>query len=348
MSLNDPASAPPRPAIGRTTVVVALLLVAGLSIGGTAAYYELRPAGSAGGGSTVTVVDDLGRTVTTPVDPGRVVVLSPSIVDTLYRLGLRDRIVAVGCTASLEGGIENEYSPNQTAAWGLSNASCLTDFPNLNTEGIANLTPGLVLASTLTSQVAVGQLTDTYHLPVVLLAPTTLEGIVGDVRLVSEIFPSAASASTALEATLESTLATAAGEDANLSTGGGATPGVLLSYYFDAGGYYTYGPGSFGASLIDLAGGSNVASGVPLLYAEMNATAVLDDQPAFVLYGTSWNDPYLVAFETPDVWPTAPYWAQLTGTKIPIDVTEVTEPSPSMILELPHLENLLHPASPSG
>ena len=347
MSLNPPASSPSRAprSLSAPLVVAAVLIVAGLSVGATAAYFELRPtATTPTTNSSVQVTDDTGRTVTAPANAARVAVLSPSIMDIAFRLGLRDRIVTVGCTPSIEGGIFNEYSPNQTSLWGLSNASCVTDYPQLDTEHLANLSVDLVLASTITPEIAVDQLTQTYHIAVVVLAPASLDGIVGDVRLVAQLFPTVQGNATALEAQLETTLSAAAALDANVSTNGLAVPSVLLTYFYDSGGYYSYGPGSFGASLIELAAGDNAAGSVPLLYAEVNATVVLDAQPAFVIYGTSWNDPYLVSFETPGSWPSAPYWGQLTGDKIPVDVTVVTEADPAMIFALPLMEHWLHPS----
>ena len=347
-SANDlPATAgrasPSRRSISASVLVVAVLVAAGVSIGATAVYFQLHPSGPSVSGSSVTVVDDLGRAVTAPANAQRVVVLAPSIFDIVYRLGLRDRVVGVGCTPTISGGILNEYSPNQTGLWTLTNASCITDFPSLDTEKVANLSTTLVLASTITSQAAVDQLTNSYRIPVVLLAPSTLGGIVSDVRIVSALFPSSAPASTLVESELDGVLANASTIDTNLSNSNVSAPTVLLSYYFDTAGYYTYGAGSFGASLIDLAGGANVAASVGLVYAEMNASAVLNDNPAVVLYGTSWNDPYLVSHETPSVWTTAPYWNQLTGKLIPVDIVSVTEPGPGMILELPWLLHWLHP-----
>lgn len=346
MSLNGPApgaSPSPRP-LSATVLVALLLVVAGLSVGATAAYFELRPPATApASNNTVQVIDDTGRTVTAPQNAGRVVVLSPSVLDIVFRMGVRDRVVAVGCTPSIQGGILNEYSPNQTSLWGLSNASCVTDYPQLDTERIANLSADLVLASTITPEISVDQLTQTYHIPVVILAPASLDGIVGDVRLAAQLFPVAQANATALESELETTLSAATAVDTNVSTNGLTVPSVLLTYYYDTGGYYSYGPGSFGASLIELAAGDNVAGSVPLLYAEVNATVVLNAQPAFVIYGTSWNDPYLVSFETPSSWASAPYWGQLTGTRIPVDVTLVTEADPTMILTLPLMEHWLHP-----
>jgi ABC-type Fe3+-hydroxamate transport system substrate-binding protein len=344
-------SSPPARTVSVTLAVIVVVVVAAVGIGATALYYDLHPvknsptASPTGSKTTnVTVVDDLGRSVTAPENAARVVVLSPSIMDILYRLGLRSHVVAVGCTPSISGGILNEYSPNQTALWGLSNSTCVTDFPSLDTGAVALADPQLVLASTITSEAAVETLTNTYGLPVVILAPSTLEGVVGDVRIVSQLFPLVQNASTALEVRLSGALSNATTIDANLSSNEAPVPSVLLSYYFDSGGYYCYGPGTFGASLIDLAGGSNICGSAPLEYGEINATAVLNDEPNVILYGTSWNDPDLVAEETPSDWTTAVYWSQLSGAKIAVDITVLTEADPSMVLYLPWLQHDLFPS----
>ncbi|MGA8276190.1 MAG: ABC transporter substrate-binding protein [Thermoplasmata archaeon] len=338
MSLNPPSAS--LRTVTSTIVVVSILVAAGVAVIATAAYYGSRTTLTPG---NVTVVDDVGRTVAAPSDTSRIVVLAPSVMDIVYRLGLRDRVVGIGCTPPLYGGILNEYSPNQTAAWNLSSSMCVTDFPTLNTQELASLAPQLVLASTLTSASDVATLTNTYGLPVVILAPSTLDGIVGDVNLVAQLFPSARPAATTLDASLEGILANATAFDGLLEENATPIPSVLLTYYFDGGGYYTFGPGTFGQSLVDLAAGSSIAAGVPLEYAEINATVVLADQPTVVIYGTSWNDPYLVANETPTAWPGAPYWAQLDGAKIPIDITVLTEADPTMLLELPWFLHWLHP-----
>ena len=42
-----------------------------------------------------TVVDDLGRQVTLPKTPRRIVSLAPSITETLFAIGLGERVVGV-------------------------------------------------------------------------------------------------------------------------------------------------------------------------------------------------------------------------------------------------------------
>ncbi|MCI4324822.1 MAG: ABC transporter substrate-binding protein [Thermoplasmata archaeon] len=355
MTLN-PSSAPPAARVAPAVFVVAMLVVAGVAIAGTAAYFEFHPIRTtpaahiaqnnttnpkSTGPTTETIVDDLGRRVTVPLNASRIVVLAPSILDIVYRLGLRADVVGLGC-APTEYGLLSAYSPNQTSLWDLTPGLCINDYPTLDGQAVANDTPGLVLASTITSAADVTMLTATYGLPVVILAPNGLQGIVGDVALVASMYPGNTMA-LPLEVSLDGALTNASNLDTNLSDNGDPVPSALLTYYFDTGGYYTYGPGTFGESLIELAGGSNVAGSAPLTYFEMNATVVLNDEPAVVIYGTSWNDPQLVSGETVQNWTAAPYWSQLNGSVHAIDVTAITEADPSMILTLPLLEYWLQP-----
>ena len=335
--------APSARRVSVTLLIVALLIASGSAVAATAIYFELKLAAPTG----VTVVDDLGRSVGAPINAARVVVLAPSVLDIVYRLGLRDRVVGVGCDPHLSGGLLNEYTPNQSALWNVSAGLCITDFPALAVEELLNRSPQLILASTITSAAAVEELSATYHIAVVLLSPNTLEGIVNDVRLVGQLFPSVGATTNALVAQLNLQLVAAGKFDSNLSSNGVALPTVLVTYYYDGGGYYTFGPDSFGQSMIDVLGAVNIASSSPLVYFEMNATAVLNASPEIVLYGTSWNDPWIVANQTPAQWQSttggAPYWSQLTGAKDAVDITLMTEADPSLILAIPLLLHLVHP-----
>ena len=350
MTLNPaPAAAAGVP---KALLAVAILVAAGVGVAGTAVYYDLRPSSTAAAGPhNVTVVDDLGRVVTAPLNASRLVVLAPSVMDIVYRLGLRDRVVGIGCTVAITGGILNEYSPSQVALWNLSASMCVTDYPELDTEKVAELDPGLVLATTITSATDVQTLVTTYHLPVVILAPSSLGGVVNDVALVAQLYPGTSAVATSLEAELQLALLNATSFDANLSNNNVSIPSVFVSYYFYTATYYTFGPGTFGQSLIELAGGSSISSGVPLEYYGINASVVLADQPSVILFGTS-SDSYLVSGEIESVWnSTAPDWSDLTGTKIAVDVTVLTEADPTMVLALPWFLHYLHPGlipAPAG
>jgi ABC-type Fe3+-hydroxamate transport system substrate-binding protein len=345
MSLSTPSTTPPARTIPLTVFVVALLVVAGVAIAVTAAYYETRPSPVPPG--SVSITDDEGRVVAVPVDPTRVVELAPNIMDSLFRLGLRSHVVGVDCGTPALGNLTSDYNASQIGLWNLSTSMCVETSPSLNIPQVLNFTPDLVLASTITSVSDVEELSSTYHIPVVILAPSTLGGVLVDVTLLGEIFnlPQAANQ---LVAQLQGALGSAAATVANETASGGALPSVLLTYYADpaAGptpGYWTYGPNSFGQSLIEFVGGASIAANTPFPYVELSGAQVLDAQPQIVLYGTGFGVELSTYQQGPD-------WSDLTavqqGMDYGIDSNYLTEADPTMILvTVPTLVSLLYPGS---
>lgn len=350
MSLNSQPSLPPsdRPSSHRLRsvslawIIVVALVCAGGGAGITAAAYSFSPAASSGScGSApsvgnVTIVDDLGRCVTAPFDPTRVAVLSPSIMDPMFLLGLRAHVVAVDCYAASLGGIYDDYSDDQIALWNLSQSMCVQVGPTFSLEDLANATPQLVLASTIISQEAVSEVGSSLGIPVVMLQPATIGGILSDVTLLGEIFGVAANA-TALNAQLTAELASASSTRAMDPT----RPSVLVTYDVDANGYWTFGNGTFGTSLVALAGGASISAGDPNPYPELPAETVLADNPSIVIYGTGFglNESY---YESAPAWSSLP--AVQNNTVYGIDSNYLTEPDPTMILVgLPTLLATFHP-----
>jgi iron complex transport system substrate-binding protein len=348
MSLNPtprtPSSSPRQVSI--TLVAVISLVVAGAAIGATAAYFELRPAPSHSTASAVTVTDDLGRTVTTPMNPSRVVALSPSIVDSLVRLGLRDRLVGVDCSSPAFGGLSADYDAAQTAAWHLSNAMCVQVGP-LNSEALVNLSPELVLASTIVSVSAVQEIANTLHIPVVMLQPVSVSGIVSDVQLLASVFPTGFTGP-ALIASMQRELGNVSVLDANLSANDAQLPSLLLTYAVNpvgstTPGYWTFGPGTFGQSLAELAGGSSISANVTIPWPELSGAQVLLAAPTLIIYGTGFGIDLGLYAQGPD-W--SSFSAVQSGHAYAIDSTLITEPGPTTVLVgLPQLIGLMHPTS---
>lgn len=341
MSLTPPL--PPRRTIPLAVFLVALLAVGGVAIAATAAYFELRPSPTPPGSLSIT--DDEGRIVAVPANPDRVVVLAPSIMDSMYRLGLRDRVVGVDCSTPSFGGISADYNDTQVTGWGLSSSMCVETSPSVNVASVLNFTPQLVLASTITSVSDVEELSATYHLPVLILQPSTLGGIAVDVTLLGEIFgvPGAAQS---LVAQLQLVLGNASARVANVTATGAPLPTLLLTYYADpsAGptpGYWTYGPNSFGQSLIEFVGAVSIAANSPFPYVELDGSQVLAAEPWGILYGTGFG----ITLAT---YQAGPMWSQLSavqdGRAWAIDSNYLTEPDPTMILvTVPTMVALLHP-----
>jgi len=345
MSLSAPSSSVPKAprTIPVALFAVALLLVAGAAIAVTAAYFELRSPSTPPG--AITITDDVGRTVAVPPNPHRVVVLAPSTMDSMVRLGLRDRVVGIDCGTTLSGGISQDYNDSQVSAWGLTNSMCVETAPSVNLPQLLNASPELVLASTIVSIADVEEMSVTYSIPVVMLQPSTLGGIAVDVTLLGEIFGVGPAAST-LVGQLQAVLGTAQQLVTNLSFTGAPLPTLLLTYYASpdgspAPGYWTYGPGTFGRSLIEFVGAASIAASSALPYFEMSGSQVLSAQPWAVIYGVGFG----VTLAT---YQQGPEWSSLTavqdGRAWGIDSNLLTEPDPTMVLSgLPVLLALLHP-----
>lgn len=338
MSLNrEPSPLAPGPkGVSLAVFAVALLVVAGIAVAGTAVYYATRTSAPAG---SLTVTDDLGRTVTVPRDPARVVVLSPSIMDSMYRLGLRSHVVGVDCYAPAFGGLTADYSSDQIALWNLSQSMCVQIAPTLNAEALLNDSAQLVLASTIVSVADVEEISTTYGIPVVMLQPPTLSGIEIDVTLLGTIF-GVGTAASQLNAELQVGLASAASLQANLTDNGTPFPTVLVTYSTDENGYWTFGPGTFGESLIELASATSISANSTLPYPELAGETVLIANPDYLVYGTGFGL-NLTSYQS------APFWSDLSATQdgnaIGLDSNYLTEPDPTMILEgLPALIAVFH------
>jgi iron complex transport system substrate-binding protein len=343
MSLNPSPTPPARaPALGGPILAVVLLVVAGVSVAATAAYFEVRPPSAGISGSTVSLTDDLGRSVTVPLQPHRVVVLSPNIMDSLYRLGLRDDVVGVDCSAAF-GGLSGDYSSEQISQWNLSSSLCVPVEP-LSVEKLIAAQPQLVLASTIISLADIEEVQSTYQIPVVVLAPATIGGIVTDVGLLGQIFGGSGTLN-ALTAQLQAELGNATLLASNASL---TRPTVLLTYYPDPAGepdpgYYTYGPDTFGNSLVELAGGASISANDSIAYPLLSGPAVLLADPSFIIYGTGFGLSLSDYQAGPD-W--SQFGAVTQGHLDGIDSNLVTEADPTMILQgLPALTADLHPSS---
>ena len=84
-------------------------LLSNSDLGGVAGWQVYSHKSSASP-AKITVVDDAGRTVTVPSIPNRIVVLEPSAMDIVVRLGLRSSVVGVDCGATDIGGVSADCS----------------------------------------------------------------------------------------------------------------------------------------------------------------------------------------------------------------------------------------------
>jgi len=319
--------------VSLTWVIVLLLVVGGGAVAVSSVAFSPK---STTPQHSIQLTDDLGRSVTVPLDPARVAVLSPSIMDIVYRLGLRSHVVGVDCYAAADGGLSDDYSSDQVALWNLSSSMCVQVGPEFVPEMLVNLTPQLVLASTIVSVAAVEEITNQLGIPVVMLQPPTLSGVLYDDNLVAEIFGVQGTAN-ALNAQLSTELFNAT----NVSGSAYVDPTVLVTYSVDSNGYWTFGPGTFGESLIELAGGASISANSTTPYPELSSAQVLLADPQLIIYGVGFG-------LNESTYAGGPDWSDLgavqSGNVTGINSNWLTEPDPTMILQgIPALLGVLHP-----
>jgi iron complex transport system substrate-binding protein len=341
MSLNSPtpgdSPSPRARRLARPLLALALALLvatAAIVLGVLSGSLNAAPSTSHG----ITVIDDYGRSVTVPAPATRIVVVIASAMDIVYSLGLRSAVVGVDCGPGND--YTADYTPGQVANWSLAGLACVSALP-FSAASIQILDPQLVVAGPGISVSDLNTLQQTDGIPALGLDPSNLSGILHDVTLVGAL-TGRASAASHLDAALNASLA----QDQDLRALTGPAPSVLLTYFDDPTGYYTFGPGSFGESLLEAAGGQSITSNDSQANSgEISGSYVLEANPSIIVAGVGFG----ISVANYSV---GPYWGELSavqsGHVYGFDVTLLTEPGPAMILGIPELMALLHPGITTG
>ncbi len=283
------------------------------------------PAPSMAAAFPVTVTDDEGTIVTIPAEPQRVVSLTPAITETLFALGVGDRIVGKAQDILL-------YPPQ---------ASPIPDVEKfdgsavvVDVEKIVADKADLVIAGGNfgTPPDAVQKLRD-LGIPVLVLYAPDVKTVYGDIGLQGQAVGRPAEAAAIVEQMR------AAFNGVTDAVAGAPRPRVY--YEIDATGAF-YGPAdkSFLAEMISLAGGDPITTGSPDKY-DISAERLLTADPQVILLGDA-----AYGVTAADV-AKRPGWSTMTAVKDgairPIDDTTITRPGPRLFAGLRLLAAAIHP-----
>jgi len=267
--------------------------------------------------------DDIGRTVQITGIPQRIISLSPSNTEILFALGLGEKVVGT-----------DDYSDYPAAAKQLTHVG--SDYPNFSIETIVSLKPDMAVAFGYTLPDYVTQL-ESLGIPVVVLAPKDINGVISDIDLIGQITGSSAQAKK-LTTDMQNSL-----NAIEAKIKGASTPRVLWEFdATDPGKPWVAGPGSFNDVLITLAGGQNIgASGLTSSW-QMNSEDIIKADPQIIIlddfqFGT-----------TVDSVSARPGWTSITAVKenaiYPITDSNLTDrPGPRIIDGLELLAKIIHP-----
>ncbi|MEM0150280.1 MAG: helical backbone metal receptor [Thermoplasmata archaeon] len=152
------------------TVIIVVLLVIASFVAGYAIQYNTQKHNISG--NFVTVVDDDNNVVSVKQPVNRIVSLAPSCTQIAFALGLGSKIV---------GDTIYDNFPNAT-----KNITKIGGITNISIDKIVNLTPNLVLAYPLNYAQSLQQL-KSLGIPVLILDPKNLQGIIHDLYLVGYV-----------------------------------------------------------------------------------------------------------------------------------------------------------------
>jgi iron complex transport system substrate-binding protein len=271
-----------------------------------------------------TVTDDEGTTVDLAAEPDVIVSLTPAATETLFALGVGDRIAGKGEDVFL-------YPPDAAAI------PDVATFDAVDIEKIVALQPDVVFAggNFFTPPDAITRMRD-LGLRVVVLYAASVDAVYGDIELLGRATGRTAEA-TAMVDRIK------AGFDAVEAAVDGL-PRPRLFYELDATGAI-YGPAddSFLAEMIGLAGGDPITTGSPDKF-DISIERLVEADPELILLADA---PFGV---TVDQVVARPGWDVMTAVKNgdirPIDDRTVTRPGPRLFQGLELLASTIHPDAP--
>lgn len=212
--------------------------------------------------SPKTFTDGVGRAISLEETPKRIVSLSPALTETVFALGLGDRLV----------GVSNFCNRPEEA----QDKEKVGDAFNLNTEKLVSLKPDLVLiAGTRDAETQLEKDMARLGIPAYVSGPSTVAEVLADIELLSKVLgveKRGAELAGALQEDLDAVR--------SAIPQGEMGPRVFITFDTEL---WTCGAGSFVNDVLTVAGGENIAGDVEQQYLQISMEDVLEKDPDIVL-----------------------------------------------------------------
>ncbi|MDI6894760.1 MAG: cobalamin-binding protein [Bacillota bacterium] len=271
----------------------------------------------------LTITDGTGRQVTVPAQPQRIISLAPSCTETVFALGLGSKVVGV-----------DKFSNYPPEAQTLEKVGGFSD-PSV--EKIAALKPELILGTSMHKKV-LPQL-EALGIPVVLLDPKDVDGVLADIQTVGRL-TGATEAAGKLASDVRNRI-TRVKDKIDASVPGDQRPWVYYEVYSEP--IMTVGPHTLIHQLIELAGGRNIAYDAQTDYPEFSSEAVIQRNPAVIIFPSFHGSASL----TVDKLKARPGWAAIAAVKNgrvhAIDADIISRPGPRIADAVEELARIIHP-----
>jgi iron complex transport system substrate-binding protein len=266
------------------------------------------------------VVDPTGRAVRVPADPRRVVALAPSVTEIVYALGQETRLVGV-----------TRFSNYPPAAEKLP---LVGSYIQLDVERIVALQPDLCIAVKDGNPIAAVEQLEALGLPVFAIDPLDLETVMQSVRAVGDLLgaePQAETVVSDMRRRIEKVRARVAQ----------TTRRPTLFFQIGVSPIVSVGSNTFIHTLIELAGGVNVAAG-PSPYPRFSREQVIALAPEVIVISAMERAAQFEQVKAEWMqWPAIPAVKSQAVFIAPNDLFD--RPSPRLVEALEVLAAFLHP-----
>lgn len=246
--------------------------------------------------------DGVGRTFTLKAAPERIVSLSPAHTETVFALGLGDKLVG-----------RTTYCDRPQEALEIQSVG---DAFNLNLEKIVSLKPDIVLCAG-SKDFEAQHVTDIERLgiPVYVSGPSTVDEVLSDIKLLSSAL-GVKEEGKILSERLKKEIEGFDEEDIE------EKPTVFFALDKDL---WTVGPGSFIDDVIEVSGGHNVVSDLDtdMQYLQISMEELLRLDPQILLIAVP-EEEAATLFSLPG-------WDALSGRRAFVDADLVSRPGPSVV-----------------
>jgi len=270
-----------------------------------------------------TFVDDMGREVTIDEIPQRIVSHVPSITETLFALGLGERVVGVSDYCDYPEAVKSKDSAG--------------NYFNPSIERIVALEPDLVLTDGHSESIK--QL-DELRPPItyMVIDPKDIDGIFRDLELLGKV--------TGTEGEAEKLIRDMQNSIAHIIVLVKDAPKVKVFYIIDATDLtlpWTAGPGSFVDWLITTAGGENIAAQAQGAWVQFSIEQIVSSDPEIIILPAKHG----TVFTSPEVLQGHPIWQKVTAVKQDririIDGDLVDRSGPRIVQGLEEMARIIHP-----
>ncbi len=270
--------------------------------------------------ATLKLKDEVGREVTFPFPPKRIVSLAPNITEILFSLGLDEEVVGVSIHCNYPEKAKGRVR--------------VGSYISIDFERVISLRPDLVIATGAGNPREMVERLERLGFPTYAIFPKRFDDVLQSIRHLGQVVAKEKEALSIIES-MQRRKERVVERTKNLSR-----PKVFLQ--IGEAPIVTVGKGSFGDDLIRLTGGENIAGNDREMYPRLGMEEILKRYPDVILI-SSMNPKrdYERAFREWERWKMIP--AVKHGRIHLIDSDLIDRPSPRIIEGLEEMARLIHP-----